>query len=163
MNRENIYMDLCSSLAYEKTQEGEGRVSPPISVTTKAQIKQKCVQRRNERLFSYGAAASMLLCDGALFAMILYVGKLIGMQTGSLTAAGCYLAGMGFFTLTFLEAAGKLKHSAFLDGMAHIFRVIAFVSAVTLVLYSALRSPDSGGSILVVSLLGAGVRRHFKV
>ena len=117
---------------------------------------------RNERLFAFGAASSMLACDGAVFALMLRIGQLIGLQTGSFTAAGCYLAATGFLTLIFLENAGRQKRSAFLDGMAHIWRVIAAASAVTLILYSALRSPDSGGSIIIVSLIGAALRHYLK-
>ena len=161
MISKNIMIDYNSSLAYDES-ERTNSARPMIKVTTKAEILKKKAALRNERLFSAAAAGSMIACDTLIFAVILKVGQLIGLQTGSFTAAGCYLAAMGFLTLAFLEAAGRQKHSAFIDGMAHIWRVIAAASAVTLILYSALRSPDSGGSIIIVSLAGVLLRRYLK-
>ena len=160
MNANNIYIDPHSSVAYEAQLQEPAR--PMISVTTKAEIQKKKAAARNERLFSLGAASAMVLCDGLIFGIILRIGQLIGLQTGSFTAAGCYLAAMGFLTLAFLRNAGSLKRSAFFDGMAHIWGVVAAVSAVTLILYSAFRSPDSGGSIIMISLIGAVICRYLK-
>ena len=162
MSAKHIMIDYSSSLAYDEPEQAAENTRPMIKVTTKADILRKKKLVKNERIFSAAAAGSMIACDGAIFALILKVGQLIGLQTGSFTAAGCYLAAMGFFTLTFLEAAGRQKRSGFIDGMAHIWRVITGVSAVTLILYSALRSPDSGGSILIVSLIGLVFRHHMK-
>ena len=162
MSAKHIIIDCNSSLAYEETAPREEYTPPVIKVTTKAQIEKKKAQLRREHLFSAAAAGSVIACDGVIFALILTVGRLIGLQTGSFTAAGCYLTAMWFFTLTFLEAAVRLKHSALIDGMAHIWRVVAFICALTLVIYSALRSPDSGGSIIIVSLAGVLLHRHLK-
>ena len=162
MSAKNIYIDCRSSLAYENLVQPEENECRVISMTTKADIRKKREIERNERLFTLAAAGAMLLCDGFIFGLILKVGRLIGLQTGSFTAAGCYLVGAGFLMLTFLESASKQKRSAFLDGMAHIWGIICCVSAVTLIVYSAFRSPDSGGSIIMVSLIGAAMWRYFK-
>ncbi|MCR5815486.1 MAG: hypothetical protein K6F91_01235 [Ruminococcus sp.] len=161
MSAKEIFIDCKSSLAYEQT-EREQYTPPVIKVTTKAEIERNKAIVRNERIFSLSAAGVIIALDGAVFAAILKIGQLIGLQTGSFTAAGCYLTAMWFFTLTFLEAAGRLKHSALIDGMAHIWRVIAAAGALTLIIYSALRSPDSGGSIIIVTLAGILLRRHIK-
>ena len=162
MSAKHIIIDYNSSLAYDETAGREEYEPPVIKVTTKAQIQRKREQLRNERLFSAGAAGLIVTCDGLIFAMIPKIGQLIGLQTGSFTAAGCYLAAMGFLTLIFLESAGRQRRSAFIDGMAHIWRVIAAAGALTLIIYSALRSPDSGGSIIIVTLAGILLRRHIK-
>ena len=162
MGMKHIMIDCRSSLAYDESIHASDEVRPAIKVTTKAEILKKKQQLRGERIFSLSAAGAIVACDGVIFALILKIGRLIGLQTGSFTAAGCYLSAMSFLTLIFLESAGRQKHSGLIDGMAHIWRVITLVCAVTLVACSALRSPDSGGSIIVVSLIGVVLRRYLK-
>ena len=153
MKANNIYFDLGTNLAFEPDEQ-EDTARPQISVTTKAQALAKCREIRRERIFMTSAAAAVIAADLLILGIILKIGSMIAISTSSFAQAGCYITGMCFFMLSFLESLAVIKRSGVVEALAHIWKVITGASVAGLVIMSAVSCPDAGGSIITTAFAG---------
>lgn len=161
MQTKSIYLTNTTSLAYEE-QAVPTAEHTIITVSSGRKAYEREKQKHTERIINSLAAAAVLTSASVIFAFIIKVSLLIKAQTGSITSAGCYFVMMLAFTLILLEGIAWGKRSCFAESLSRVWAALSLLSAVTLVVYSALFSPDSGGSIIVAAVIGAAVRGHLK-